>query len=347
MRATSRNFGLDVMRATAILLVVFAHYFASTPLMAAGLPGVEIFFVLSGFLIGDILVRSLQEKGVTIETYRTFLLKRWFRTLPNYAAFLLFHLAFVLLTTSHFPVNWYYYFIFGQNVFGPMPGFFKESWSLAIEEWFYLLFPLLIVVINRGVQLRHKAVFAVIGCFLVVPLLLRVYASAFWDLQTIRMIVPLRLDTIMYGVIAAVIMNWRPELWSRLTGALLLAPALALFLAGIILVEYESRFSSVVSFPLIAMGAALATPFLQGLPRTGVFFPALIEYISKVSYSTYLLNIPFFFFADGLIAWGHAPMIVKFFGRIVMIIALLIVSYLPYKCIETPFLRMRQRVLKK
>src|ERR1700683_4648133 len=81
MAISGRNFGLDVMRATAILLVVFAHYFASTPLQGGGLLGVEIFFVLSGFLIGDILIRSLQHDGATPATLKTFWMKRWFRTL--------------------------------------------------------------------------------------------------------------------------------------------------------------------------------------------------------------------------------------------------------------------------
>lgn len=81
MNKDHRNFGLDILRATAILLVVFAHYFASTPLEAGGLPGVEIFFVLSGFLIGNILIRSFQNQGPTAGTLRVFWLKRWFRTL--------------------------------------------------------------------------------------------------------------------------------------------------------------------------------------------------------------------------------------------------------------------------
>ena len=72
MSKDHRNFGLDVMRAIAILLVVFAHYFATTPLGLGGYCDVEIFFVLSGFLIGNILIRSFQSQGATVPSLRGF-----------------------------------------------------------------------------------------------------------------------------------------------------------------------------------------------------------------------------------------------------------------------------------
>lgn len=347
MAIKGRNFGLDVMRATAILLVVFAHYFASTPLQAGGLPGVEIFFVLSGFLIGDILIRSLQEQGATPATLRTFWMKRWFRTLPNYAFFLLFHLLCFVVVSSQLPPNWYLYPLFLQNFFHPNPGFFSESWSLAVEEWFYLLFPLLALFLNRSPKLNLRALLAAVLFFLTVPLILRCFACRIWDLQTIRMIVPLRLDTMMYGVMAAMLLNWRPNVWARLSGALVLIPAFTFFGIGLLLVRHNSQLASVICFPLIAVGAALAVPYLKDLPRKAIFLPHVIEYISKVSYSTYLLHMPFFFFLEGMITWGHTPTLVKLFCRLLMVTAALLLSYLPYKYIEQPFLGLRQRLLRK
>jgi len=342
-----RNFGLDLMRAAAILMVVFAHYFASTPLEGGGLLGVEVFFVLSGFLIGDILVRSFQEEGATWAMLGNFWTKRWFRTLPNYGVFLFFHLFFVLLATSQMEPGWYAYPFFLQNFWQPAPGFFRESWSLAVEEWFYLLFPLLAVILNGGGKLKPSALLATVAVFLVVPTILRGVASAAWDLQTIRMVVPLRLDTMMYGVLAAMIMNWRPEWWARSTGAGALLAAGALVAAGLFLVRHESRLSSVVAFPLIAVGTALTVPSLKSLPRRAYLLPAAIEYISKVSYSTYLLHMPLFFFLEGMISWGHTPMAIKLIGRLLMVTAALLLSYLPYRGIEQPFLALRQRWVRK
>jgi peptidoglycan/LPS O-acetylase OafA/YrhL len=347
MKNKARIFGLDLMRATAILLVIFAHYFASTPLEMGGLPGVEIFFVLSGFLIGDILIRSLQEDGVTVSTLGTFWVKRWFRTLPNYVFFLSCHLLYAVVLFSQLPDRWYLYPFFLQNFFNPNPGFFAESWSLAVEEWFYLLFPMLACLFNGAAKLNHRALLAAVLFFLIVPLILRCFVCSFWSLQTIRMIVPLRLDTMMYGVIAAMIMNWCPTVWARWTALSTLISGLILFAIGLYLVHLDAAWCAVVCFPVLALGAALALPYLNNLPQKSDLLCAPIVYISKVSYSTYLFHMPFFFFVDGFIAWGHTPTVIKLACRLLMIVAALLLSYLPYRYIEQPFLGLRQVFLKK
>ncbi len=341
----SRNFGLDVMRATAILLVLFAHYFASTSLKWGGFLGVEVFFVLSGFLIGNILIRSLQADGATIATVRTFWLKRWFRTLPNYAFFLVCHFAGSLYTSSQLPEEWWRYFLFLQNFTHYISGFFAESWSLAVEEWFYLLFPILIVVFNRGLKLNHWALGAAVVVTLLLPTLLRGYAAQYWNTETIRGIVTLRLDTMMYGIMTAMIMNWHPPLWTRLTNGFMLIPGLMLIALGLWLYRHSSPVSSIFCFPLVALGVAFFVPTLKNLYPKAYFAPPVIQYISKVSYSTYLLHMPFFFFMESMISWAGIPAPVKFAGRLLMLIAVLLLSYLPYKCIEQPFLGLRQRLL--
>ena len=89
----NRIFGLDIMRATAILMVVFSHVLWILPirknlvsevLSLSGLLGVEIFFVLSGFLIGRIIFNSFVNGKFTIKEVSYFWIRRWFRTLPNY-----------------------------------------------------------------------------------------------------------------------------------------------------------------------------------------------------------------------------------------------------------------------
>ncbi len=333
------------MRAAAILLVLFAHYFASTPLEGGGFLGVEVFFVLSGFLIGDILIRSLQAEGATLATVRTFWLKRWFRTLPNYAFFLLCHFAGALYVSSRLPEGWWRYLFFLQNFTNPISGFFEESWSLAVEEWFYLLFPILILVLNRRLKLNHWALGAAVVLTLLGPMILRCYTAHFWNAETIRRIVPLRLDTMMYGIMAAMIMNWHRFLWEKLTRGFALFPALALGVLGFWLFRHSSIISSIFCFPALAIGIALFVPTLKNLEPKVYFAPPVIQYISKVSYSTYLIHMPFFFFMESMISWTGVPIYLKLAGRLLMLIAALLLSYLPYKCIEQPFLGLRQRLL--
>lgn len=91
MNYSNRIYGLDVFRTIAILLVVYVHGKLVAKDLFAGLPslpimdGVELFFVLSGFLIGGILIKTIErENGMDLPALGHFWKRRWFRTLPNY-----------------------------------------------------------------------------------------------------------------------------------------------------------------------------------------------------------------------------------------------------------------------
>ena len=145
---TARVFGLDALRAAAILMVVSTHAFpAIYQQMPAwfglighgGFYGVELFFVLSGFLIGQILIRydlDLARAGTLVKFY----LRRWFRTLPLFWLFLglnvLLEVGFRSRSLSVSEVVSHGFFL--RNFAANRMSFFGESWSLAIEEWFYL-----------------------------------------------------------------------------------------------------------------------------------------------------------------------------------------------------------------
>ena len=133
-----RNFGLDLARACAIAGVFVAHGFTldGLPLLDDLRTGVDLFFVLSGFLIGRIYFRS---HALGTFALGPFWISRWWRTLPPYFVALGLH-----ATLSHWipelHVRWYY-LLFLQNQVG-MHGF-PPSWSLCVEEHFYLLLPIL------------------------------------------------------------------------------------------------------------------------------------------------------------------------------------------------------------
>src|SRR5215831_10937267 len=152
----ARRFGLDLARAAAILLVVVSHgagfWAAFGPRLGfdvnmasrlLGVDGVELFFGLSGFLIGRLLL-DIQRKNPSFDAVKVFLVRRWLRTLPLY--FLV--LAALLLVPRLQPIplerGWSYVLLV-QNLVTPMPAsnWFGASWSLTIEEWSYLLLPFL------------------------------------------------------------------------------------------------------------------------------------------------------------------------------------------------------------
>ncbi|MBC8645384.1 acyltransferase [Flavobacterium lindanitolerans] len=115
-----RIFGLDLMRAVAILMVLSSHClwiypesnsFIAQLLKLFGFLGVEIFFVLSGFLIGRILLQSYLKEDFSFSQVRNFLKRRWFRTFPNYFLILLVNILIASVIGYKIESLWKYFFL--------------------------------------------------------------------------------------------------------------------------------------------------------------------------------------------------------------------------------------------
>ena len=165
-----RIFGLDLMRATAILMVLFGHCLWIFPesnsfihqlLLLCGFLGVELFFVLSGFLIGKIIYTHYIKENFGVSSLLTFLKRRWYRTLPNYFLVLLLVLT-VVYFFGHIPSYSWKYFFFLQNFNSTMPRFFPESWSLSVEEFAYVFFPFILLLSTRFFKPKNKPQFFLI-----------------------------------------------------------------------------------------------------------------------------------------------------------------------------------------
>src|SRR5260221_1461236 len=146
---SDRILGLDILRASAVTLVVISHsYFLINPIKEfpyfdrlypvlypvvgmLGFWGVDLFFVLSGFLIGRILIMQfIDSKNFSFVDVKKFWIRRWFRTLPNYYLFLLLNSLLYYLYYNRpftFP-SFFKYFFLTQNLFTPFEFFFTESW---------------------------------------------------------------------------------------------------------------------------------------------------------------------------------------------------------------------------
>ncbi len=231
-----RVFGLDCLRALAILSVLFAHGFGLLyPQMPAwfgllghgGFYGVELFFVLSGFLIGRILIRYDSDLG-NPGTVGVFYIRRWFRTLPLFWLFVVLNVLLEFQVKDH-PVSLgevleHGFFLRTFATYHPV--FFPESWSLAIEEWFYLLFPAAIWLGLRF-QRRFAPVFLTVAAafflFSTIGRMISAYGpDASWA-QWQRVIVIYRFDGLMIGVFAGWISLRWPEFWQarpRLSAAI-------------------------------------------------------------------------------------------------------------------------------
>lgn len=143
---------IDGLRAIAVWLVLLFHL--GVPWFYAGWIGVQIFFVISGFLITSILVES-SENSSTLKGYLIkFYWRRGLRIFPLYYLYLLIN--FLIMLAFSRPVDNYGFYLaylqnylFGLSKFQETQGFLAHTWSLAVEEQFYLVWPLVIYFTGR------------------------------------------------------------------------------------------------------------------------------------------------------------------------------------------------------
>lgn len=305
-----RSFGLDALRVGALVLVLFAHGCAfwfprftnllAFPARIFSFVGIEVFFVLSGFLIG----KALLDINETRTGVLTFWKRRAFRTLPAYYLFLLINFAVMGWLLAR-PIGDISYFWFGQNLYAPMQVFFfPESWSLALEEWFYLLAPLLVLLLPNW-RTRAGTITAITAAILLLVFfaLLRWHIAgtgASWD-DGLRKVVLLRLDALVFGVVAAGIAIRCPDYFSkaRLPAALL---AIALFSALFVWFGENQTQQSVafgsLSFSHCGLAAMLLVPYFAGWQHTS--YAALGRWITRFSqwaYGIYLTHLVVLFLA--------------------------------------------------
>jgi peptidoglycan/LPS O-acetylase OafA/YrhL len=314
-----RVVGLDFLRCCAIGCVLLAHGLTFLyphvggvllwpgfglslyDLGHLGSFGVELFFVLSGFLIGGILLGVGPRLAEGAELLR-FYCRRWFRTLPNYYLFLLINIAFLLWIFPQ-PIPWGQaarYLVFLQTFTGRHTFFFLESWSLCIEEWFYLIFPLLVFLVLR---MRRNVTFAfllvIVALYLASSIGRFFYAAnpANTWADDIRETVLIRFDALMTGVLAAWVASRHPGAFARAPRLCALAGAALLLFCYCTCYWYnadnETLFAKTVRFNLISLGFALFMPLGAGAQATrSAWFNASAESFARWSYSMYLVHLP-------------------------------------------------------
>lgn len=351
-----RNPWLDLCRALAILLVLLSHGRVflrdalpwTEVLRFGGFMGVELFFVLSGFLIGGILLRVSRQPGNA--WLRVFYARRWLRTLPNYYLFLLLNLLLGWLAVRPGdPADAWRYALFVQNLFTPPPVFFQEAWSLAVEEVFYLLFPAFFLLVARlcGCT-RERAILYAALAVIVACLAARFAVAATvisWEEQ-VRKVVFLRFDTLMFGVLLA----WLHARDERRFGAPAIAAALALFVACTAYFAAHtdrelnaSLFAKTVFMSLASIGCAGLV--IAGLRRRlPTWLAAGSGLVARISYAAYLTNIPVAMTLVKLVPCCNIGLVGAVALWLMFMMLTLGSAYLVHRGFEQPINRRRDRL---
>src|ERR1051326_2539045 len=298
-----RNFGLDCVRAFSIWLVILQHAgieIKGLGPLKTGSIGVEIFFVLSGFLIGGILLKEVDKDKPARDKLLSFWIRRWLRILPLYYALLI--LKFVLIDHS---AGWHIftYFIFLQNNFYGI-NFFPVSWSLVIEEWFYLFAPVFLLLLHKNVKSRDKILIAIVF-FMIFENIIRFAYVYRWNVpyQGVGGNFPFRFDSLFLGVTLAYLKHYGYPSYKKLesgfvfiTGLILLASYLFLFhtWASPVYRIDTLLFPRTIGFFLLSFCITLMIPFLAKLPRPGTTKPGprlAYVFITQTSILTYAIYL--------------------------------------------------------
>ena len=361
-----RIFGLDLMRATAISLVVFSHISWLLPFKSgllidlmsiAGVIGVEIFFVLSGFLIGRIIYRFFISEDFHSGEIKYFWIRRWFRTLPNYFLALMWNLIILLALGFSIPEGIWRYVFFIQNFTSGIPPFFYESWTLSIEEFAYLIGPLLIYLFHllRKSGDRSRQFLYMVICIILLCTVLRLIYNAnqeirdmqHWNLN-LKAVVIYRLDAVYYGALAAYFSLIWPNFWKRsrfilfLFGVFLFLALNLLPVAKGILIESHPAFWNVWYLPLNSVAIMLTLPQLSQWQARRNFITRLITQLSLISYAMYILH-----YSIIMQVLRHVIPNEQFIGLDLMVYVItyiaivLLCSFVLYKFYEKPMTNLR------
>ncbi|WP_435577794.1 acyltransferase family protein [Gilvibacter sp.] len=367
---SKRIFGLDLMRAVAILFVVFSHALWIVPelpglpgelLRLMGVLGVEIFFVLSGFLIGRILLRQFSE-GYNKQGVTYFWVRRWFRTLPNYYLILFVNIGIVLFMGRNLPDGLWKYFLFFQNAFSSMDIFFTESWSLPIEEFTYLLAPILAWALWKFFKLKAQKAFLYTAIGMIVfGLLTKVFYQTqvaesdmiFWNTE-LKAVMIYRLDAIFYGMLGAYAAQYFADFWTRNRWILFLLGVLGMLLIsfGIPMlgwfIDSHPWVWNLGYLPFCSLVIALFLPMLSAWKTAPRIIRGAVTRISLISYSMYLLHYSVVLqLLKYFLPTERLSLIDKGMYVLVYLSLTFVASYVLYRIYERPMMNLRDHRLVK
>lgn len=363
--ANSKLYGLDHLRALAILLVLGFHYQLQFPhpnwtawFMKIGWTGVDLFFVLSGFLISSQLFAQIKKgNGLCL---RDFFIKRIFRILPIYFFIVGVYFLFPFFREKEALPPLWKFLTFTQNFNLEIKnyGTFSHAWSLCVEEHFYLFLPLILTFLLAN-NLLSKSYWILISLFLL-GLVLRIYlwnvyypedligntSLPYWT-ENIYYPTYNRLDGLMIGVAIAATYQFLPRTWdwvSKFGNHFIILGVLVLTFVYFYCSQLAAYSTSTYGFLVIAigygflvLGAICPTSFLYKWNSKATSFIALLSYGVYLSHKG-VIHIMQVALGQSLPADSNVMMAICF-------ALCFMVAWLLNVTIEKPFLKLRDKVL--
>ncbi|WP_379965084.1 acyltransferase family protein [Epilithonimonas sp. UC225_85] len=365
-KITQKFYGLDNLRAFAIIFVFLFHYFILSggepkwlPDVASfGWTGVDLFFVLSGFLISSQLFQEIKtEHKISL---RNFFLKRVFRILPAYlfTVGLYFFLPFFREKES-LPPLWKF-LTFTQNLGLNLKdeGTFSHCWSLCVEEHFYLFLPLILTFILSEKWMKRS--YLVLVLFFIFGIAVRIYSYnslylpeiddennwLYWY-KYIYYPTYTRLDGLLTGVLIAGLYHFYSKIWAKISpfGNLILFFGLMILVSAYFLCEDQMTFNaSVFGFSLVALGYGFLV--LGAICPTSFLFKwnsKILTKIAVLSYAIYLTHKGIIHLTNQLL---EKYAIDSNLMLVICVITCVGFAQIVHSVVEKPFMKVRKRFVK-
>ena len=238
------------------------------------------------------------------------------------------------------------FFTFTQNLVKPFHSFYWESWSLSVQWWFYIIFPLLLIIFSsRGGNVK-KIIPYICLFFILTSLIFRVVASKnvtddFWWDVWMRKTVASRMDNIYIGVLAVWVRYYAYDLWKRYAvGSLILG--IILMFVTFIPKHTGTFYTNVVYLTLAPLAIALWLPYLTSVKESKTFVGDIISHFSILSYAMFLTNLMLVQIIDNNFAELSQQM--GAYSYFIYWLLVIISSYILYIIVEKQFVKLRTRL---
>lgn len=339
---SKRYSNIDQLRFIAAITVAMAHLIISKQGLSLNLEifssiSVEVFFIISGFVLAPQILKVAQSEN--INNYKIFLIRRWYRTIPLY----ILSLVLTSIVIGQFlSFDFFKYLLFIQNFFKIIVDidYFSISWSLSVEEWFYLIFPLFLFVCIKYLKFNNQKfiIYASI-LFIIIIFLLRFIniEDEEWG-SGVRRIVIYRLDSIVFGFI---LYFYKEKISDKFLNKILLL--ISIVVTSIILYKILEINASknlilhkIIFHYIVALWGSLVVLFFYIIDKK-IENDYLIKFnlfLGKISYSIYLFHLLIIY----IISLLNISILLTIF---IFLLTQILISSLLYYYFEKPILKLR------
>ncbi len=360
----NRIHGLDTLRASAIILVYVYHFAFVTnkAVLDIGWVGVDLFFVLSGYLIGHQIFADIAHKRNF--SIKIFIMRRLFRTFPNYLVVLTAYFCISGFREKPILLPLWKFLTFTMN-FGLRTGVaFSHAWSLCIEEQFYLALPIIAMLVyyRKSIKLAwYLIIFALIGGVALRSYLWLKYCGTspspdafnYKGYYThIYYFTFCRLDELLAGIAIALLRDFHSHIWYKITSKGNLFLIFGIISTGITFYMFInsqcSLIPTIIGFPMLGLSFGLLV--IAALSPNSLLHKTRIPGAEKLaiwSFAIYLIQKPLDHLTATTLIKYHLATASNPITMLCTISVSLLCGWVLYSLIETPFMKLRDKIYPK